>query len=239
MNSNRIFERLASLSLIAQGLLIFAPLIVLGSAINWPASLSDPARVALPRLLENIQAVRLGYGIYFLYSVLFLFTSILTVRLLASKDKENVLVQIASGAGAVSALARTIGIIRWLMAAPALAALYTSPAATVTTREIVSVSFETLNVFGGSIGEQLGVTMFASIWLILVSVLILQSGALPRWLGWFGLVATACMAVNLVEMFGVHRGSFITVTLVLFHLWLLFAGITLALRRQPVQAVIA
>ena len=41
-----------------QGLIIFVPMIVLGGAINWPESLSDPADIALPRLLENEGAVR-------------------------------------------------------------------------------------------------------------------------------------------------------------------------------------
>ena len=38
---------------ILQGLLLFIPLTVLGAAIDWPGSLSDPADIALPRLLEN------------------------------------------------------------------------------------------------------------------------------------------------------------------------------------------
>jgi len=52
-------------------LLLFVPLGVLGTAIGWPASLGDPASVALPRLLQQEPIVRFGYLIYLAYSVLF------------------------------------------------------------------------------------------------------------------------------------------------------------------------
>ncbi|MFM8506037.1 MAG: hypothetical protein ACKOBB_13540 [Acidimicrobiaceae bacterium] len=51
---------------LAQGLLLFIPLYVLGAAVNWPASLDDPASIALPRLAENEGAVRFGYFSYLL-----------------------------------------------------------------------------------------------------------------------------------------------------------------------------
>ena len=43
----------------------------LGAAVDWPASLDDPASIALPRLAENEGAVYFGYFAYLLYSVLF------------------------------------------------------------------------------------------------------------------------------------------------------------------------
>ncbi|MFM8415977.1 MAG: hypothetical protein ACKOAT_00590, partial [Actinomycetota bacterium] len=64
-----------------QGLLIFVPTVVLGAAVNWPESLSDPASIALPRLAENEGAVRFGYVAYLLYSVLFAVTITLLARL--------------------------------------------------------------------------------------------------------------------------------------------------------------
>jgi hypothetical protein len=53
------------------GLLMFAPIGILGGAIGFPASLSYPTEKMLPLLLEQESAVRLGYGLYLLYSVLF------------------------------------------------------------------------------------------------------------------------------------------------------------------------
>jgi hypothetical protein len=236
MKNSSTLNRSTGIVLILQGLLIFVPMIVLGAAINWPDSLGDPASIALPRLLEQAEGVRLGYGAYFAYSVLFLVSSALLAHVLSTHRGDSGLLKIALGAGALSALARTIGIIRWLVAMPALATLYVDPAASAGTREAVAVSFEALNAFGGSIGELLGVTTFASIWLVIVSFIIVRDGMLPRWLGVFGLIAAASMLLNLLELFGVDLGGLITLTLALEHLWLITVGVVLLLRRAAPAA---
>ena len=57
--------------LVFEALLLFVPLIILGNAINWPASLDEPASVNLPLILEQFPAMFTGYSIYFVYSLLF------------------------------------------------------------------------------------------------------------------------------------------------------------------------
>ena len=56
--------------LIAEALLSFAPVAVLGSAIGWPASLRKPAAGQLAAIAAAPDAVALGDGLYLLYSVL-------------------------------------------------------------------------------------------------------------------------------------------------------------------------
>ena len=100
---------IAGIVLLLQGFSIFAPMAVLGGAIQWPDSLDYPPARMLPLLLEQIDAVRLGYGLYLGYSLLFLVTGALTVRLASRPGPLGVLGLIALGAAAVSALARAIG----------------------------------------------------------------------------------------------------------------------------------
>lgn len=83
--------RLTGVVSLVQGLLIFIPTIVLGQAIGWPASLGDPASVALPRLLEQESAVRLGYSAYLFYSMLFAVTIVLLAKLSTGKSMANVM----------------------------------------------------------------------------------------------------------------------------------------------------
>jgi hypothetical protein len=83
--------RLTGVVSLVQGLLIFIPTIVLGQAIGWPASLGDPASVALPRLLQQESAVRLGYSAYLVYSMLFAVTILLLAKLRVGKSMANVL----------------------------------------------------------------------------------------------------------------------------------------------------
>ena len=49
-------RRQAAIFLIIEFLLIFAPLVILGAAINWPGSLDEPASVNLPLILEQYMA---------------------------------------------------------------------------------------------------------------------------------------------------------------------------------------
>ena len=83
--------RLTGVVSLVQGLLIFIPTIVLGQAIGWPASLGDPASVALPRLLQQESAVRLGYSAYLVYSMLFAVTIVLLAKLRTGKSMANVM----------------------------------------------------------------------------------------------------------------------------------------------------
>ena len=53
--------------LIATSLLSFVPLVILGSAIGWPASLDKPAAQQLAAIAQAPQAVAMGYGVYLLY----------------------------------------------------------------------------------------------------------------------------------------------------------------------------
>lgn len=63
-------DRLAAAALIAQFLLILTTFVVLSGAIDWPASLDDPASVALPRLITQAGPVMIGYGSYLIAALL-------------------------------------------------------------------------------------------------------------------------------------------------------------------------
>ncbi|GAB4200315.1 MAG: hypothetical protein OHK0022_21290 [Roseiflexaceae bacterium] len=226
-------RRMAQLTgglLVLEGLLIFAPMVILGGSINWPASLSEPAEVMLPLLHAQLGPARAGYFIYLIYSILFFPVALLTARAVAGNGGDGPLLRLAVGFAALSTLARCLGIIRWLVAMPALAALYVDPAATPEVREAVRVAYTALNAYGGSVGEVLGVNMFAALWLGLLSAAILRGGGLPRWLGLFGIAAALSLLAAAVEVFGIDIGALIIATTTGIQLWFLAAGITI-LRR--------
>ena len=213
--------------LIAESLLIFVPLTVLGSAINWPKSLSDPADKILPLLVENASAVRFGYLVYLIYSILFWAIASLTIRVLSKEETDSIWLRVANGFGIASTVARCLGIIRWLVAMPALATLYTDPTISAGTRESIAVVYRALNDYAGSVGEVLGVSLFAGLWLAIVSLRILQTRILPRWLGFLGLVSATLLGVQLARLFGVDLGAFISISVSVLQLWFLAMGIVL------------
>jgi Domain of unknown function (DUF4386) len=219
--------RFTALLLLVQGVLMFAPLAILGSAIGWPASLDEPASRNLPLILEQDGAVKLGYSLYLLYSILFWPLAALLSKVLA-RGENSAILSIASGFGALSALARASGLLRWLVAMPALAQLYVNapPAA----RDALNAVYVALNEYGGSIGELLGVNLFAALWIGLTSLHIWQSRVLPRPIASFGFVVSLGALLPWLEVYGLDLGPVITLGVTGVQLWLLVLGGVLLLR---------
>lgn len=214
--------RAAGWAALAQALLIFVPTVVLGSAINWPASLEDPASTALPRLADNEGAVRFGYFAYLVYSILFAVTIALFARLVEGQLSLG-LRRLVVGFAVASALARSIGIVRWLGPMPDLAESYNA-AADDSQRYAIAAVYEALNSYGGTIGEALGVSLLAAISIGLLSVGLLRSKEIPRWFAMWSVIAAAALAAGAVELFGIALGGLLTVTVTVAQLWFLAGG---------------
>ena len=224
----------AGLVLLAQGLGLFAPMAVLGDAIQWPDSLDYPPSRMLPLLREQLDAVRLGYGLYLGYSLLFLVTGVLTVRLASRPGPLGALALIAIGAAAASALARAIGILRWLTGSVSLAEAHAAPGLSAEGRAAVESMQAAINAWGGAIGETLGVAAFAAIWAIAASLVILRDRRLPAWAGLTGLLAGVLLALPALELFGIAPPVSIVISTTGIQLWFLALGLLLlwrALRR--------
>jgi hypothetical protein len=224
----------AGVVLLVQGLSLFAPMVVLGDAIEWPDSLDFPPARMLPLLAGEIDAVRLGYGLYLGYSVLFLVTGVMTARLAARPGPLNALALVAIGAAAASALARAIGILRWLTGSVALADAHAQPGLSAEGRASIEAMQAAINAWGGAIGEVLGVAIFAAIWAIASSILILRDRQLPRWAGVTGLVAGGLVALPALEVFGITPPVSIVLSTTGIQLWFMTLGLLFlwrALRR--------
>ena len=204
----------AGLLILVQAFLIFVPMIILGGAINWPESLDYPPAQALP-------LIRLGYGVYLLYSVLFAVTGTVIIWLAGRRDGVfGPLMALGVGLACISALARAVGIVRWLTGSTALAEAYAQPGADKPALESAQLA---LNAWGGSVGENLGVAIFASLWAACVAVLMIRRGGVMRWVGLIGILVAVIVILPAFEMFGMDLISIIVSTSAL-HLWLMLIG---------------
>ncbi len=184
-----------ALLLLAEALLSFAPLAVLGPAIGWPASLRADAATQLQSVHQHGGAVALGYSLYLLYSVLIAPVMIgLAARCLGGLQRP--LAATVAALGALSAGARAVGILRWLTVMPALAAAHaTADGSGKATLEWI---FRATTLYGGGIGEVLGVSLFMAAGLGLLCGAAWRVGRMPMGLALAGgLVALALAGLAL------------------------------------------
>lgn len=207
--------------MVAEAALLFVPLAILGAAIDWPDSLDFAPSEALPLIFDQTGQVRLGYGIYLIYSLAWALIGPAIAWVALGKNKvAGPLFVTAVGLICASALARAIGIIRWLTASTFLAESY--GAATLEVRQSIDLIQSAVNAWGGAIGEILGVSLLTVGWLIAVSLIILRGDGLPKILGWAGLIVAPILASPVIELFGLEASIFVST--VSIHLWLFATG---------------
>ena len=160
---------------LAQVVLFLVPIIVLGQAIGWPASLRLPANEALPLIASKATAVQVGYWGYLLTAVAMIPFVIALRRYALAHGAGGMLTDTMATLGVTGAVLKTLGIVRWLIAMPTLASLHagtTDPAL----RLIFEVNYTALNGYAGSVGELLGVQLFSGFWLVLLGVSLSRMG---------------------------------------------------------------
>jgi hypothetical protein len=231
----RIQQLSASALLFFQAFFIFAPIAILGSAIDWPASLDFPPAQTLPLIQAEQAAVRLGYGLYLGWSLAFAASAALIVRLASGDRALRALSMLAIALGAASALARAIGIVRWLSGSTALADAYAAAPEGSVERVAIETTQTALNAYGGTIGEDLGVGMFAAMWLACVGALILKDRGLPSWLGWLAFPAAAVSGTPSLALVGINSPIDVVVATTSMLLWIAAVAVVLLARaiRSP------
>jgi Domain of unknown function (DUF4386) len=213
---------LISLFLIFISVLSFAPMVILGPAIGWPASLRNPAADQLRAIAQAPQAVALGYGVYLLYSVLVLPAMVLIARRVFGSLASVGAVMVVAFA-AVSVLARCVGILRWLTVMPELAQQHAK--AGEAQRSAIELVFQAVTVWGGGIGELLGVSLFMAL-----SVGIAMAGAwvsrsMPRWLAGLGMVSALLLFAMLLPALGIAIKVPVAVAVSVLTVWMLAVGV--------------
>jgi hypothetical protein len=183
-HARAVARRAAWLSLL-QTALFAVPIIVLGRAIGWPASLRLPAADALPLIAAKADAVLLGYGAYLLVSLALIPLAFALRSWLATRGVmgwwPDALAFIGAGAG----LFKTLGIVRWLSVMPLLAAEF-ERAGDPVVRQMIALTYGAMNSYAGAVGELLGVQILSGIWLAAIGQALFSIGKV--WLGLFGML---------------------------------------------------
>jgi hypothetical protein len=165
---------------------------VLSSTFDWPDILREPAGVVLPAFIAGgTSLVWTWFATAWTYGLLAVPMLLLPAAL---GRRHDVALRVATYAGALSVVLSLIGFLRWVFVVPALARSYMSGDAT--TRAAVDAAWTAQHQFGGALlGEHLG-QLLAISWSVTLSVIILRSRVLPRWLGLAGLAVSAIYLLN-------------------------------------------
>ncbi len=165
---------------------------VLSSTFDWPDVLREPADVVLPAFVAGgTSLVWTWFATAWTYAILLV--PILLLPAVLGRRSDPAL-RAATYVGATSVLLPLIGFLRWVFIVPPLAGSYVTGDAT--TRAAVDAAWTAQHQFGGSLlGEHLG-QLLAIAWSITLSVVILRTRVLPRWLGVAGLAVSAVYLLN-------------------------------------------
>jgi hypothetical protein len=165
---------------------------VLSATFDWPDVLREPAAVVLPAFVAGgTSLVWTWFATAWAYAILAV--PVLLLPAVLGRRHDPVL-RIATYVGATSVLLSLIGFLRWVFVVPPLAHSYVT--GDPVTQAAVNAAWTAQHHYGGALlGEHLG-QLLAIVWSISLSVIILRSGVLPRWLGVTGLAVSALYLSN-------------------------------------------
>lgn len=160
--------------LLLQPILFAVPIIVLGQAIGWPASLLLPGSAALPLIHAHPGAVQAGYWAYLLVSLALVPLAMAMRAWMAGRGMAGWPADALAAVAVMAAGLKMLGIVRWLAAMPLLAARHAE--ADATGRAMIETAFTALNAYAGAVGELLGVQLASGAWLLGIGAAMLAAG---------------------------------------------------------------
>src|SRR3954452_12738917 len=165
---------------------------VLSSTFDWPDILREPAAVVLPAFVAG------GPGLVWTWLATGWTYALLAVPILLLPAvlgrRDDPVLRAATAVGATSVLLSLIGFLRWVFVVPPLARSYVT--GDPVTQAAVDAAWTAQHQFGGALlGEHLGQLLVIG-WSLTLSVIVLRTRVLPRWLGATGLIVSVLYLLN-------------------------------------------
>jgi Domain of unknown function (DUF4386) len=192
MSADRALRRTTGVLFVTGAVTFAVAATVLSSTFNWPDILRQPASTVLPAFeAGGASLVWTWFATAWTYAILV--APILLLPAVLRRRRDPVL-NAATYVGATSVVLALIGFLRWVFVVPSLAASYV--AGDATTRTAIEAAWTAEHQLGGALlGEHLS-QLFAIGWSITLSVIVLRSRVLPRWLAVSGIAVSVLYLTN-------------------------------------------
>jgi Domain of unknown function (DUF4386) len=216
-------SRTAASLLIAVPLIFTAGFTGLQMTFEYPDILRRPAGEVLTRFA----AAGADLHVYW-YAMMFaalLMTGAAVAAGLHFWKRDNLLAALSIGAGVLAGLVQALGLLRWVILVPALAAAYVAPGASEMDKSMAVALFDAANHYlGMGVGEHFGY-FFTAIWTGLISALIFRTNRIRAI---SGIIISAGVISGMLEPFGVPMTGMInSISYSLWPLWTLILGVLL------------
>jgi hypothetical protein len=225
-------ETITGAALIALPILFNVGFALLNTRFDYPDVLREPTDEVLRRFREGGTTLIWIWWVFALSSVLFAPVVVLLAGQLDDADRTVVALSILFGV--LASVVQFLGLIRWPFAVPYLARVAGDAEPGSARHQAVEVVFQALNRYlGVAVGEYLGYTLTGA-WSILAGVALIQTDAVPAWLGVLGVVIGPLFLVSSFEFLGRFEssgwklaGQLTPIAYVLWSLWLAALGVAL------------
>lgn len=158
--------------------------------------LREPAAVVLAGVARGGTPLVLAWFAFAMSALLFIPVAVTLARL----GDDSTLGRTALVLGVASAIAQAVGLLRWVLVVPPLAASYVDPQASAATRDAVIVVFDAVHRYGGMVlGEMVGQLLMAG-WTGLMAHQLWRTRAVPRGLALAGALTIPLWLLGQTEL---------------------------------------
>jgi hypothetical protein len=223
---------LAGLLLVAVPLAFNAAFTLLAARFDYPDILRRPTSEVLERFRAGGTGLVVLWWAFALTAVLLAPLAVVVAR--AISDADGTLLAVATTAGVLAAAVQFLGLIRWPFLVPYLARVDADADASPARREAIDITFQAFNRYlGVAVGEHLGY-LFTGAWTTLTGAALVQSTAVPAWIGVIGIVIGPVLMACSLEFVGRHEAAgwrlaerLTPIAYIAWSLWLIATGVAL------------
>jgi hypothetical protein len=223
-------ETVTGAALVALPILFNIGFTLLNMRFDYPDVLREPTQEVLRRYREGGTSLILIWWAFALSAVLLAPVVVLLAGELGDADRTIVALSVVFGV--LASAVQFLGLIRWPFLVPYLARIAEDDERGSVRHEAVDVVFQAFNRYlGVAVGEHLGYTLTGA-WSILTGVALIQTDAVPGWLGVIGVVIGPLFVLSSVEFLGRFEpsgwklaGQLTPVAYILWSLWLAAIGV--------------